>query len=112
MPLDRCGRALLLSWPHEQKTTLCRGSASDTSGPAKGASRLARGARGMGGHYSACPQRVDLLGDLRQEARDTQGACRAGTHATDRRHASTLLLARLSASIRPGFGRGFADVLL
>jgi len=42
---------------------------------------------------------MDLLGNLGEETRDAEGACRTGTHATHRRHASTLLLAWLPASL-------------
>jgi len=52
----------------------------------------------MGGHYSARAQRVDLLGNFRKEARDTQGTRRAGPIPTHRRRPPSLLLAGLSAS--------------
>src|SRR6185369_4059672 len=97
---------LLLSSAHDQKRTLCRGTASDTSGSAQGASWVAKSACGMGRHYPAGQERMDLLGNFREETRDPQGTCRTGTHATDRGHASTLLLAWLSASVRSDPGRG------
>ena len=43
---------------------------------------------------------MDLLGDLREEAGDQKAACRKGVLGTERRHAQTLLLARMPSPIK------------
>jgi hypothetical protein len=43
---------------------------------------------------------MDLLGDLREETGDQKAACRKGVLGTERRHAQTLLLARMPSPIK------------
>ncbi|OGH70463.1 MAG: hypothetical protein A3C90_04135 [Candidatus Magasanikbacteria bacterium RIFCSPHIGHO2_02_FULL_51_14] len=82
---------------YDQKRNIHRRGTQTAGGFAKGHNFRAGGASGVGRYHPARAQRVDLLGDKRQESGDAEYPYQEGPLKASGRDAPALLLGRLSS---------------